>query len=100
MHPPRKNLVLPQEKLLAFSLPQHSHVELMFGAARFDEPALSVSHSLGFYMLPRRGDFPHRRGTPLKCFNQRLILDATKSFVAPCSLSACSGAVFRTHRLA
>jgi hypothetical protein len=27
MHPPRKNLVLPQEKLRAFSLPQDSEVE-------------------------------------------------------------------------
>jgi hypothetical protein len=41
-HPPRKNLVLPHEKLLAFSLPQDSPVQLMFGAARFGEPALSA----------------------------------------------------------
>jgi hypothetical protein len=61
-HPSRKNLVLPQEKLRAFSLPQDSQVELMFGAARFGEPALSVSRSLGFYIVPRRGDSPHRLG--------------------------------------
>jgi hypothetical protein len=38
-HSPRKNLALPHEKLCAFSLPHGSHVELMFGAARFGEPA-------------------------------------------------------------
>jgi hypothetical protein len=32
----------------AFSLPQDSQVELMFGAARFGEPALSASRSLDF----------------------------------------------------
>jgi hypothetical protein len=48
MHPPRKNLALPQEKFAAFSLPQDSRVELMFGAARFSEQALSVSRNIEF----------------------------------------------------
>jgi hypothetical protein len=99
-HSPRKNLALPQEKLRAFSLPQDLPVQLMFGAARFCEPVLTVSHSLGFYIVPRRGDSPHRLDTPLKCFNQRLILDATRSFAAPCGLNICSGAVFRKQRRA
>jgi hypothetical protein len=99
-HPPRKSPALPQEKLRAFSLPQDLSVQLMFGAARFGEPVLSVSHSLGFYIVPRRGDSPHRLDTPLKCFNQRMILDATRSFVATCGLNACSGAVFRKQRRA
>jgi hypothetical protein len=38
---------------VAFSLPQDSHIELMFGAARFREPALSASRSLGFHITPR-----------------------------------------------
>jgi hypothetical protein len=42
----------------AFSLPQDSEVELMFGAARFGELALSVSRSLGFHIAPRRGHRP------------------------------------------
>jgi hypothetical protein len=100
MHPPRKNLVLPQEKLLAFSLPQDSRVELMFGAARFGEPVLSVSRSLGFYIVPRRDDSPHRLDTPLKCFNQRLIFDATRSFVSLHGINTCSAAVFHKHRRA
>jgi hypothetical protein len=100
MHPPRKNRALPHEKLLAFSLPQDLSVQLMFGAARFGEPVLSVSHSLGFYIVPRRGDSPHRLDTPLKCFNQRLILGATRRRAAPRGLNTCSGAVFRKQRLA
>jgi hypothetical protein len=48
MHPPRKNLVLPQQKLRAFSLPQDSHVELMFEAARFGEQASSASRNITF----------------------------------------------------
>jgi hypothetical protein len=72
----------------------------MFGAARFGEPVLSVSRSLGFYIVLCRGDSPHRLDTPLKCFNQRLILDATRSFASPRGLNACSGAVFRKHRRA
>jgi hypothetical protein len=54
MHPPRKNLALPQEKLRAFSLPQEPEVELMFGAAGFGEPALNASRGLGFHIAPRR----------------------------------------------
>jgi hypothetical protein len=41
--------------LAAFSLPQDSQVELMFGAVRFGEPALSASRSLGFHIAPRGG---------------------------------------------
>jgi hypothetical protein len=61
-HPPRKNLVLPQEKLRAFSLPQDSHIELMFGAARFGGTAFKcltrreISHraaSTSFAAAPR-----------------------------------------------
>jgi hypothetical protein len=47
-HSPRKNPALPQEKLLAFSLPQDSRVQLMFGAARFGEPPLTASRNLDF----------------------------------------------------
>jgi hypothetical protein len=100
MHPPRKNPALPHEKLRAFSLPHDSRTQLMFGAARFGEPVLSFSRSLGFYIVPRRGDSPYRLDTPLKCFNQRLILDATRSFASPCGLNACGAAVFRKHRRA
>jgi hypothetical protein len=99
-HSPRKNPVLPQEKLRAFSLPQDLSVQLMFGAARFGEPVLSVSHSLGFYIVPRSGDSPHRLDTPVKCFNQRLILDATRSSASPRGLNTCGGAVFRKQRRA
>jgi hypothetical protein len=99
-HPPRKSPALPQGKLRAFSLPQDLQAELMFGAARFGEPVLSASRSLGFYIVPRRGDSPHRLDTPLKCFNQRLILDATRSFASPRALNTCSGAVFRKQRRA
>jgi hypothetical protein len=99
-HSPRKNPVLPHEKLLAFSLPHDSQVQLMFGAARFGEPVLSVSHSLGFYIVPRSDDSPHRLDTPLKCFNQRPILDATRSFASPRGPNPCSGAVFRKQRRA
>jgi hypothetical protein len=99
-HSPRKNLVLPQGKLRAFSLPHDSPVQLLFGAARFGEPALSVSGSLGFYVVPRRGDSPHRLDTPFKCFNQRLILRATRRRAVPCGVNACSRAVFRKQRRA
>jgi hypothetical protein len=44
-HSSRKKPALPQEKLRAFSLPQDLSVQLMFGAARFGEPVLSVSRS-------------------------------------------------------
>jgi hypothetical protein len=53
-HPPRKNPALPHEKLLAFSLPQDSPAQLMFGASRFGESVLSASLSLGFHIVPRR----------------------------------------------
>jgi hypothetical protein len=96
-HSPRKNPALPQEKLLASSLPQDSSVQLMFGAARFDEPALSTSRALGFHIAPRRRGSPQRLGTPHKCFNQHRIFDTTRRLAAPCGLNACSAAVFRTH---
>src|ERR1700733_3231883 len=100
MHPPRKNPALPQEKLRAFSLPQDSQVELMFGTARFGEPASSASRSLDF--RSRRADVVHskRLGTPHKCFNRHRIFDATRCLAAPCDLTACNGAVFRKHRRA
>jgi hypothetical protein len=99
-HPPRKNRALPQEKLCAFSLPQDSHIELMFGAARFGEPASSASRSLGFQIAPRRRRSPQRLGTPHKCFNQQRVFDTTRRLAAPCGLNACSGAVFRKQRRA
>jgi hypothetical protein len=99
-HLPRKNPALPQEKFRAFSLPHDSRVQLMFGAARFGEPVLSVSRSLGFHIVPRRGDSPHRLDTPLKCFNQRLILGATRRRAAQCGPNACSHVVFRKQRRA
>jgi hypothetical protein len=71
----------------AFSLPHDSQVQLMFGAARFGEPVLSVSRSLEFYIVPRSDDSPHRLDTPLKCFNQRLILEATRSLASPRGLN-------------
>jgi hypothetical protein len=97
-HPPRKNLALPQEKLRAFSLPQDSSVQLMFGAARFGEPALSGSRSVGFHIAPRRCHSPQRLGTPHKCFNQQRIFDTSRRLAAPCDLNTCGGAVFRKQR--
>jgi hypothetical protein len=94
-HSPRKNPALPHEKLCAFSLPQDSSVQLMFGAARFGEPALSASRGLRFHIAPRRRRSPQRLGTPNKCFNQHRIFDTTRRLAAPCGLNACSGAVFR-----
>jgi hypothetical protein len=94
-HPPRKNPALPHEKLRAFSLPQDSQVELMFGAADFGEPALSASRSLGFHIVPRRRRSPQRLGTPHKCFNRQRIFDASRRRAAICGLNVCSGAVFR-----
>jgi hypothetical protein len=99
-HSPRKNPALPHEKLRAFSLPHDSQVELMFGAARFGEPALRASRGLGFHIVPRRPRWPHRLGTLHKCFNQHRIFDATRRLAPPCGLKACSGAVFRSHRRA
>jgi hypothetical protein len=69
-----KNIRLAARKIaripVAFSLPQDSLVELMFGAARFGEPALSTSRGLGFHIVPRVGRSPHRLDNPRKCFNQ------------------------------
>jgi hypothetical protein len=86
--------------LVAFSLPQDSHIELMFGAACFGEPHSSVSHSLGFHVTPRGRRSPQRLGTPHKCFNRHRIFNTTRRFAAPCGLNACSAAVFRKHRRA
>jgi hypothetical protein len=97
-HSPRKNPALPHEKLRAFSLPQDSPVQLMFGAARFGEPALSASRGLGFHIALRRRHSPQRLGTPRKCFNRHRIFDTTGRLAAPCSLNACIGAAFRKHR--
>jgi hypothetical protein len=67
----------------------------MFGAARFGEPALSVSRSLGFHIALRRRRSPQRLGTPHKCFNQQRIFDTTRRLAETCGLNACSGAVFQ-----
>jgi hypothetical protein len=83
---------------VAFSLPQDSWVELMFGAADFGEPASSASRSLGFHIALRRRGSPQRLGTLHKCFNQHRIFDTTRRRAAPCGLNVCSGAVFRKHR--
>jgi hypothetical protein len=80
---------------VAFSSPQDFHIELMFGAARFVEPALSCSGSVGFCIAPRRRRWLQRLGTPRKCFNQHRIFDATGPRAAPCGINACSGALFR-----
>jgi hypothetical protein len=85
---------------IAFSSPQDFRIELIFGAARFGEPALSGSRSVGFHIAPRRRGSPQRLGIPRKCFNQHRIFDATRRLAAPCGLNACSGAVFRKHRRA
>jgi hypothetical protein len=85
---------------VAFSSPQDFHIELMFGAARFGEPALSGSRRVGFHIAPRRPCSPRRSGTRHKCFNRQRIFDATRAPAAPCGLNACSGAVFRKHRRA
>src|SRR4051794_24101644 len=39
---------------VAFSSPQELHIELMFGAARFGERALSALRGLNFHIAPRR----------------------------------------------
>jgi hypothetical protein len=85
---------------VAFSSPQELLIALMFGAARFGEPALSGSGRVRFRIAPRRRRWLQRLGTLRKCFNQHRILDATRPPAAPCGLNACSGAVFRTHRRA
>lgn len=99
-HPPRKNLALPHEKMVAFSLPQDPQVQLMFGAARFGEPALSASRSLEFHIAPRGGHSQHCLDNPRKCFNQRRILDAARRLAAPCDLNTCGGALFHKQRCA
>jgi hypothetical protein len=80
---------------VAFSSPQDFHIELMFGAARFGEPALSGSRRVGFHFAPRRGRSLRRSGTRHKWFNQHRIFDATRPLAASCGINACSGAVFR-----
>jgi hypothetical protein len=69
---------------VAFSSPQEFHIELMFGAARFGEPGLSGSGSVGFRVAPRRRRWLQSLGTPRKCFNQHRIFDATGPPAAPC----------------
>lgn len=103
-YPPRKNTCFAARKIaripVAFSLPQDLPVQLMFGAARFGEPALSASRGLRFHIAPRRPRSSHRFSTPCKCFNQRRISDQTRRLASPCSLSACNGELFRKHRRA
>jgi hypothetical protein len=69
--------------LAAFSLPQDSSVQLMFGAVRFGEPALSASRGLGFHVAPRRGASPHRLENARKCFNQQRILRPPRRLASP-----------------
>jgi hypothetical protein len=83
---------------IAFSSPQDFRIELMFGAARFGEPALSGSRSVGFHIAPRRPHSPQRLGTPHKCFNQQRIFDTSRRLAAPCDLNTCGGAFFRKQR--
>jgi hypothetical protein len=85
---------------VAFSLPQDLSMQLMFGAARFGEPALGASRGLEFHIAPRRRRSQHRLGTPHKCFNPHRFFDTTRRLAAPCGLNTCSGAVFRKHRRA
>jgi hypothetical protein len=66
---------------VAFGSPQDFHIALMFGAARFAEPALSGSGSAGFPIAPRRPRWPRRAGTRHKCFNQHRI--STRPDLAP-----------------
>jgi hypothetical protein len=93
-HPPRKNPALPHEKLRAFSLPQDSSVQLMFGAGRFRESALSTARGLRFHTAPRRRHSPHRLATPHKWFNRQRISTRPDVSPRPCGLNACSGAIF------
>jgi hypothetical protein len=64
---------------VAFGSPQDFHIALMFGAARFGEPALSGSGRVGFRIAPCRRRWLQRPGTPRKCFNQHRILDANQT---------------------
>jgi hypothetical protein len=68
---------------VAFSLPQDSPVQLMFGAVRFGESASSASRGLGFHIVPRVGRSPHRLDTARKCFNQHRIFDTTRRLATP-----------------
>jgi hypothetical protein len=92
----KKNCEIPA----ASSLPQDSPMQLMFSAARFGEPALSGSRSLGFHIAPRRGHSPHCLDMPCNCFNQFRILDQKRRLASSCGVSACSGALFRKLRRA
>jgi hypothetical protein len=64
---------------VAFGSPQDFHIALMFGAARFGEPALSGSGSVGFRIAPRRRRSPRRAGIRHKCLNQHWIFDADQT---------------------
>jgi hypothetical protein len=88
------------ENYAAFSLPHDLPVQLMSGAARFGEPATSVSRDLRFHIALRAVIRRIGPGMLRKCFNQQRIFGATRCLTAPCSLSTCSGAVFRKHRRA
>jgi hypothetical protein len=80
-HPPLKKPRLAARKIArnpaAFGLPQDSHPELMFGAARFGEPASSISRGLDF--TSHRDDIVRRSalGTPRKCFYRHRIFGTT-----------------------
>jgi hypothetical protein len=77
--------LLRQEKRangFAFSLPQDSSVQLMFGAADFSDRSLSASRSLGFRITPRGIRAAQRRLMRHKCFRQQWILERASARVA------------------
>jgi hypothetical protein len=64
----------------ASSLPQDSHIELMFGAAGFGEPALSASRFWRFHIVSRGSHSPQCLGMLCKCFNQRIKPDGSPRY--------------------
>jgi hypothetical protein len=76
---------LPHEKSagsVAFSLPQDSSLQLMFGAACYGEQALSASRGFEFCARPRG----NRASAHMlrKCLKQRGISYRTQLFVPRC----------------
>jgi hypothetical protein len=89
-HPPRKSQLLPHEKArrsFAFGSSQRYRMTLMFGAARFWRPGLSVSRSKGFRITSRGIGAAPRRLMRLKRLHQRRIFDSARPRVAPCGSS-------------
>jgi hypothetical protein len=54
----------------AFDSSQRYRMTLMFGAARFWRPAISVSRAMGFRITPRGIGAAPRQFMRHKCFNQ------------------------------